>query len=400
VALMLLAAAAWLQRRREVPAERSSFPESLTLPVLTGNPQPPPALSSPPPSTDGRRSLAAVRLPALKPRELLEVSDACVVAFYKRDLKGLDPCWGDPRAYASWLPAGYWLLAVRAFPEEAFAHFSSLYTDDPSRVRTSFWALRELARQGHPATLGFFNTLLQSGTRAQKEDALEALVYYDVPQLPGRIASLLESAGRSPEDRDLTRGALLALASLGESDQRLVGAAIESVRRAATKEGIMVEFYGLDRAQFRSDLLHAPDRVGAFQRALEFAPPVDEEDARSRHLESIEHAEWIAEIAVRKSMKALVPALKARADREVARLVARGREAELDILARQSEGAWDLPGSDQVDALSEVRLISQLRGAVLKLGGELSAEERKWLEDLRLLRSPKEYLQAAGLLAP
>jgi hypothetical protein len=70
----------------------------------------------------------------------------------------------------------------------------------------------------------------------------------------------------------------------------------------------------------------------------------------------------------------------------------------LNILGRQAKGQFDTPSVGALGGLEEVRAVAHLRRAILDLGDTLPDEDRRWLDGLRMLRTPKEYLREARLI--
>ena len=346
-----------------------------------------------------RPSAFAPGAPALRPdpsprtpvRELLRRAGAIVDAYLRRNPAALPADIPAPQNYATNLPVGYFQLLVRAFPEEAYEVYSTQYLGDPARATVAYWALGELARLRHEATFQLFNAQLENGDVVRTRQALKALANYDVPQLGPRILALVPADPKNADQADLLRTAIRTAASNGTADRSALDRLINRFEERARREGIP-DFYGTSESRLRSEVFHAAD----FSSALADVIARETED----HADDLESVDWAAGLAVRAGRRELVPALKERIRKEVDRLKSDERLDDLDVLGREREGRYDLPSAHALGGLEEVRAIAQLRRWVLDLGGDLSEEDRLWLDGLRMLRPPRDYLNEAGLTAP
>lgn len=384
VALVLLAAAAVVWRLRgEAPdgsAHRGSPPSGPQVPVPppAGPPEPPRPVVPPPPGPQDPPSVLR------SPRELAELSLKALEAY----LDGEAPPEGlkDPESWATGLPLGYAWLVIRAHPDEAFAVLSTRYTADPVGSPMAYAGLRELARLRHEPTFRFFNALLDNPDAGKVEQAVLALSDIDGATPADRVLARLPNKIEDADDSALTRAVLVSLASMKSTDARRLEAALERVRALEKESG---SDHGTTEAARRLSMTRGASPAEALSARLQGEAGKDLQGTR-----------WAAEEALRRGLKDAVPALRARADAEIGRLRRLGREGELDLADLRRKGRIDLPSADAPVSLVEVRLIASLRKAVVDLGGTPTDEERRWLDELRLLRPPAEYLREAGIRTP
>lgn len=340
---------------------------------------------------------SAAPAPAPRPRTILPVREEMrraariVDAYFKRRPQDVPADVPSPQDYATNLPVGWFQLLVRAFPDEAFEVYSAEYLGDPARSTVAYWALGELARLRHEPTFHLFNGQLEGNDPVRTRRALKALAHYELPQLGPRILAVVPRDPRDADDAELVRASLATAASTGAVDRDAMDALIDTFDRRARDKGLP-DFYGTQEARLRAGILRDPDPVSALKGAL----ILDTED----RTDDLERAEWAADRAVRGGHRALVPAIRQRIETLLKSLEADERLDELDVLGRRAQGRHDLPNVESPGGLEEVRALAVLRKALHDLGGELSAQERAWLDGLRLLRSPREYLVEAGLVAP
>ncbi|HEX7899047.1 MAG TPA: hypothetical protein VF950_14885 [Planctomycetota bacterium] len=377
--LALAAVYRWMSRPDRAPAP----PRTADAP-----PGPAPNPAVPRPADPPPRSPSEARPQAAPPRELLRRAGRIVDAYFKRTPV---PDVPSPQDYATNLPVGWFQLLVRAFPEEAFEIYSAEYLGDPQKATVAYWALGELARQRHESTFRLFNAQLEGGDSVRARQALKVLANYETPQLGPRVLALVPSDPGTSDEAELLRTALRTAASSGSADPAALRALLDRFDRRAVEAGIP-DYYGTAESRLRAEVMGAPDRSAALAAAV----AKDTDDLT----DDLERAGWAADVAVRSGRRDLVPALRERIKKEVERLRADGREEELDVLGRHSKGRFDVPSAGALGGLEGVRAIAKLRRAVLDLGGELSDEERRWLDGLRMLRTPREYLVEAGLAAP
>jgi len=377
-----LAARLWIRS----PEPRPSAPAP-----VAANPPPAPSTAprepAPPPHPSPRDPRPAA--PSAPPRELLKRAGDILRAIFTRG--ALPPDVQRPHDYATNLPAGYFQLLVRAFPDEAFEVFSTEYLGDPEKATVAYWALGELARLRHGPTFDLFNAQLDGGDPVRARQALKALANYDVPQLGPRILARVPEEIEDADDADLLRTALLVAASISSVDPAALDERIGRYDRKAREEGIP-DFYDTDEARRRAAVVRAADPAAALAELVRL-------DTRS-HRDDLDRAVWAAERAVRGGHAAVAAAVRERIQKELERLRADDRLGDLDFLGRQRQGSPDVPSAGAFGGYEEARAIALLRRAVLNLGGALSDEEKRWLDGLRLLRSPREYLVEAGLIAP
>lgn len=329
--------------------------------------------------------------PALSPRDLLRRAGAVVDAFFKGKLPALPEGIPSPQQYATNLPVGYFQLLVRAYPAEAFEIYSAQYLGDPGGATVAYWALGELARLRHEGVFQLFNAQLEGGDPVRTRQALKALVHYDLPQLGPRILALVPADPRDADEAELLRTALRVAGSSGSADRGALQTLLDRFDAKARDLGIP-DYYGTAESRLRADVLASPDLSAALTGALDRKTDDSTDD--------LDRAQWVADVAVRASRRDLVPALRKQVAALVRHLREEKREEELDILSRQRRGFYDLPSAGAFGGLEEVRVIARLRRAIVDLGGELTSEERDWLDGLRMLRPPREYLVEAGLVSP
>lgn len=329
--------------------------------------------------------------PRIPVRELLRRAGVIVNAYFQRNPTALPSDIPAPQNYATNLPVGYFQLLVRAFPDEAYEMYSTQYLGDPDRATVAYWALGELARLRHEATFQLFNAQLGTGDDVRTRQALKALANYDAPQLAARILALVPADPKDADQTELLRTAIRTAASNSTVDRSAIDLLLNRFDERARAEGIP-DFYGTSESRLRSEVIHAADLTSGLADAI----ARETED----HTDDLERVAWAADIAVRTGRREVVPALKERVRKEVERLKSDERLDDLDVLGHQRLGLFDLPSAHALGGLEEVRAIAMFRRAVLDLGGDLSEEDRLWLDGLRMLRPPREYLNEAGLTAP
>lgn len=354
------------------PPRRPTMPTPADAPAVPDRPAPP---SDPAPS------------PA-PPRRSLERAAEIAGALILEGRRG--PDFATTVDYATNLPVGYFQLLVRAFADEAFGVFSTRYLADPEKATVAYWALGELARLRHGPTMQLFNAQLEGSDPVRSRRAAKALVHYDVPQLAPRLLSLLPADPEHSDQTELARAALLTAAALPHADSADLDAALDRYRRLEDESGID-GWYGVAEARRRAAVMRASDVSTALAAAIRL-----DTDDRS---DDLDRALWAADVAERRGLREVAPVLRDRVDREIRRLASEDRLGELDVLERHRRGDYDLSATHAFRS-QDVAVIARLRLAVHRLGGELSEEERRWLDGLRLLRSPREYLVEAGLVAP
>ncbi len=359
-----------------------------SAPASTANGPGPVVPSAPPPAPEP----ASARVPgqAIPPvRDQLRRAGSIVQAYFTQKGRSLPPDLRRPQDWATNLPLGWFQLLVRAFPDEAFEVFSTQYLGDPDHETVAYWALGELARLRHEPTFQLFNAQLEGGNPVRARRALKALANYDAPQLGPRILAVAPEDPKDADQAELLRTALRVAASTSSTDPAALNRLLDRFDQRA-REIKIDDFYGTAESRLRAGILRAAD----VPKALAEAVAKESDDPK----DDLERAEWAADMAVRKGHRDLVPALQDRVKKELERLKADNRLAELDVLGRQAKGTFDVPSADSLGGLEETRAIAHLRRAILDLGGSLTEDERRWLDGLRMLKAPKEYLRGAGLI--
>jgi hypothetical protein len=336
--------------------------------------------ASPPPVQAGPRAT---------PRELLRRAGDVVQAIFLGTPDAIPKDLTRPRDWATNLPVGWFQLLVRAFPDEAFETFSTQYLGDANRSIVAYWALGELARLKHEATFQLFNSQLESRDPVRTRQALKALANYDTPQLGPRVLAVVPTDPQDSDEAELLRTSLRVAAGIPSVDRAALDRLLDQFDAKAKEEGLP-NYYGTPETRLRAEVLRSADLSAALKGVL----TKDTDDLSN----DLGRAQWAAEIAVRRGQREVVPALRERVEKTLQHLKENDRLDELDILGRQAKGQFDAPSAGALGGLEEVRAIATLRRAILDLGGTLSEEERRWLDGLRLLRSPKEYLRGAGLI--
>jgi hypothetical protein len=353
--------------------------------------QDPPGAPKNPPAPDLRQTPVPVppEAPRLAPRELLRQAADVVQAIFLGKADAIPKSVSRPQQWATNLPVGWFQLLVRAYPDEAFELFSTRYLGDPQQSIVAYWALGELARLKHEPTFQLFNTQLESGDPVRKRQALKVLANYDLPQLGPRVLATVPSDPKDSDEAELLRTSLRVAAGLSSVDRSALDPLLDRFD-ARAKEAGLPNYYGTPETRRRAEILRAPDLKAALAGAVsqETDDPADD----------LARAEWAADVAVRRGQHELVPALQSRIQKTLDQLKEDDRLDELDILGRQARGQFDTPSAGGLGGLEEVRAVAHLRRAILDLGGTLSDEDRRWLDGLRMLRTPKEYLREAGLI--
>lgn len=291
--------------------------------------------------------------------------------------------------YVTNLPVGYFQLLVRAFPEEAFEVFSTAYLSDPEREIVAYWALGELARLRHGPTFQIFNARLENRDPVQARRAIKALAHYDVPQLADRFLALLPGVPDDADEADLVRTVLVKAAAHPTADPRALDAALDRYGRLEA-EHEFPGWYDTPEAGRRAAVLRASDPAAALAETVRLTTGFDHDD--------LERTAWAADLAVRRGWGSVAPALRDRVARQIEHLRSEERLPELDVLERHRKGEYDISSTHSFRP-QDVPTIAHLRQAIHLLGGELSEDERRWLDGLRMLRTPREYLVEAGLLS-
>jgi hypothetical protein len=275
---------------------------------------------------------------------------------------------------------------IRAHPDEAFAVFSTRYIADLVGSPMAYAGLRELARLRYEPTFRFFNVLLDNPDAGKVEQAVLALSDIDGATPADRVLARLPDKIEDADDSALTRSILVSLASMKSTDARRLEAALGRVRALEKESG---SDHGTTEAARRLSMTQGASPAEAISARLKGEAGKDLHGVR-----------WAAEDASRRGLKDAIPALRARANAEIERLRRLGREGELDLADLRRKGWIDLPSADAPVSLVEVRLIASLRKAVVDLGGTPTDEERRWLDGLRLLRPPAEYVRDSGIHTP
>lgn len=326
--------------------------------------------------------------PRLTPKELLRQAGDIVQAIFLRQPGALPKDVPHPREWATNLPVGYFQLLVRAYPDEAFEIYSARYLD-PNQTIVAYWALGELARLKHEPTFRLFNAQLESKDPIKARQAVKALANYDTPQLGPRVLSVAPLDPQDSDQVELLSASLRVAAQLTSADRATVDRLLDKFDALGREEGFP-NMYGTPESRIRAEALRASDVSAALVGVLS-----KETDDPSRDLE---RSEWAADVAVRQGRRDLVPALQDRVKKALDRLKEEDRLGDLDILGRQAKGQYDAPSMGAFGGLEGVRAIAHLRRAILDLGGTLTDEERRWMDGLRMLRTPQEYLREAGLI--
>jgi hypothetical protein len=327
--------------------------------------------------------------PRLTPREQLRRAGEVVQAVFLREQDQIPKDLARPEDWATNLPVGWFQLLVRAFPDEAFEHFSAQYLGDPDRAMVAHWALGELARLKHEPTFRLFNAQLESGDPVRARQALKALANYDVPQVGTRILAVAPLDPKDADEVELVTTSLWVAASLPSVDRAALDRMFDHFEAQARADGTLGG-YGVQDSRLRASITRASDPSAALLDII-----AKETDDAS---EDRERVEWAADVAVRRGLRDLVPAFEERVRRELAILKENDRLGDLDVFGKQARGEFDTPSMDSFGGLAEVRAIAHLRRVILDLGGTLTEEDRRWLDGLRMLRTPKEYLREAGLI--
>jgi hypothetical protein len=326
--------------------------------------------------------------PRLTPKELVRVAGDIVQAIFLRKTETLPRDIPNAYEWATNMPVGYFQLLVRAYPDEAFEIYSARYLD-PNQTIVAYWALGELARLKHEPTFRLFNALLESKDPIKARQALKALVNYDTPELGARVLAVAPLDPQDFEQVELLSTSLRVAAEQPSTDRAILDRLIEKFDALANEEGLP-NHYGTLETRLHAEILRAPDVTAALAGLV-----TRDTDDPSKDLE---RAEWAADVAVRQGRRDLVTALQNRIRKTLDHLKEDERLGELDILGRQAMGQYDAPSLGAFGGLAEVRGIAHLRRAILDLGGTLTDEERRWMDGLRMLRTPKEYLREAGLI--
>jgi hypothetical protein len=367
-------------------------------------PAAPPAVPAPhSPSAPGPERSAAPAIPAALPavrgpsvaqaippvREQLLRAAGIVEAYFTQKTDELPAGVRRPQDWATNLPLGWFQLLTRAFPDQAFEIFSAQYLGDPDHETVAYWALGELARLHHEPTFQLFNAQLENADPVRARRALKVLANYDTPQMGPRILAITPEDPKDADQAELLRTALLVGASTSSTDSAALNRLLDRFDERAQKIKID-DYYGTAESRLRATVMRSDD----VPKALADAVAKETKD----HQDDLERADWAADMAVRSGRRELVGALQGRIQKELDRLKENDRLGDLDILGNQARGRFDVPSVGTIGSLEEVRTIAHLRRAILDLGGTLSDEDRRWLDGLRMLRTPKEYLREAGLI--
>lgn len=388
VGLLLLAllAGVWfiIQARRPVaPPSPAVYPR--TAAPGSGAGAAPPRILSPDPASG---SPTPPGRPIRPVREQLRLAGSIVQAFFIGKRASLPPGMSRPEDWATNLPVGWFQLLVRAFPDEAFEVFSAQYLGDPDHATVAYWALGELARLRHEATFQLFNAQLEGGDPVRTRRALKVMANYDAPQLGPRILALVPADPKNPDECELAGTAMRVAATTSSADPARLDRLLEHFAKRAREDNF--DPYGTAETRLLVTVMRSADLPAALAQVV---AKESEEPG-----EGLERAEWAADMAVRLGRRELVPALRERIQKTVGRLKEDDRLGELDVLGRQARGEYDVPSTHAFGGHEEVRAISHLRRVILDLGGTLTDEERRWLDGLRMLRTPREYLREAGLI--
>jgi hypothetical protein len=353
--------------------------------------QDPPGTPKDPSSPDLPRTLDNVPPAAarLAPRELLRQAADVVHAIFLRKADAIPKGLARPQEWATNLPVGWFQLLVRAYPDEAFEIFSTRYLGDPQQSIVAYWALGELARLKHEPTFQLFNTQLESGDPVRTRQALKVLANYDVPQLGPRILAIVPADPKDADEAELLRTSLRVAGGLSSIDRTALDPLLDRFDARAKEVGLP-NYYGTPETRLRAEVLRAADLKAALVGVVS-----KETDDRG---DDLARAEWAADVAVRRGERDLVPALQSGIQKTLDQLKEDDRLDELNILGRQAKGQFDTPSVGALGGLEEVRAVAHLRRAILDLGDTLPDEDRRWLDGLRMLRTPKEYLREARLI--